>query len=138
MLFIEDVSRMKNIIFLMFIFFVSLNLAAMQENHLIAQLRNAPAGHSILLYNIPWKIEENSLFLNGTGKAVLLHKTEICGKTIHESRRIIEIGLSPHSGKRNFTHTRTEKMTNWGMLMNGSLIAGLAALLGATVVFGKS
>lgn len=138
MVFIEDVSRMKNIVLLSFLFFVSWNLDAMQENNLIGRLRNTPMGKHIMLCNSPWVVEENSLFLSGTGKAVLLHKTEICGKTVHESRRTIEIGLSPHSGKLNFTHIRSGRETNWGILMNGSLFVGFAALLGATLLFGRN
>lgn len=112
----------------------------MQENNLIAQLRTAPQGSQFMLHGFPWHVEENSLFLNeGFGKAVLLSTIKIFGKVASEKRRIIEIGFSPHSGKRNFTHTHSEKLTRWGMLVEGSFFAVItAAIIGSAVVIGQS
>ena len=128
---------MKNFAILSLLFFVSWNLT-MQGNNVITQLElhRLPAGSHICFPNgASWKIEENSLYGNKIGKAVLLHSDEMCGKVVYEWRQTIEIGFSKHSGKYNFTRTLLGKTTHWGMLINGSLLAVLAATVSATLAF---
>jgi hypothetical protein len=107
----------------------------MQGSNLIESLRATPTGEHVALHGHQWKVEENSLFLNRTGKVVLLDTVEIGGKVMQEYRQIIELRASQtNQGKFTYTHTHKSNLTRWGFFtLSSSFLAGMAILIGLTV-----
>jgi hypothetical protein len=91
-----------------------------------------------MLSGRPWIIEENSLFLQTMGKAVLLNKIECCGKVVTELRQTVMFGVSPTTRKKIFICFPSSRITPWGMFVGGSTLLGLGTALATTILFGKS
>lgn len=120
---------MKRIALLSFLVCVPWNLVGTRP-HIIETLRTKPVGSTISLCGEQWKIEENSLFLNNTGKVVLLDTIQICGKVVQEYRQTIEIRDSQTSpGRYTYTNHHTTITTRWAYLMSSAWLAGAAALV---------
>ena len=131
-------ARMKNFTILSLLFFASWNLAAMRGN-VIAQLRATPVGNQIELRHLSWQIKENSLYGNKrTGKAVLLHNTQFCGKAVYEAQYTIEIESCQCSDKYNIQSTLVGGNTRWGTLIDGVYFALIGASLATLYTLGRS